>query len=111
MKLIPNVKVKECENFFFAGATAERVPGTPYFSGFYITKNGSSGQAIGTSQRPLPDSRQHSQETDNDAPWGIRTRNPSKQSAADPRLRLLGYWDRHVKIYKTKIFIEIIYLI
>ena len=24
----------------------------------------------------------------------IRTRNPSKRSAADPRLRLLGYWDR-----------------
>ena len=28
------------------------------------------------------------------APGGIRTRNPSKLSAADPRLRPLGYWDR-----------------
>ena len=26
---------------------------------------------------------------------GIRTHNPSKRAAADPRLRLLGYWDRH----------------
>ena len=29
------------------------------------------------------------------APSGIRTRNPSKRSAADTRLRPLGYWDRH----------------
>ena len=28
------------------------------------------------------------------APAGIRTRNPSKRSAADPRLRPLGHWDR-----------------
>ena len=28
------------------------------------------------------------------APGGIRTRNPSKRSAADPRLRPLGHWDR-----------------
>jgi hypothetical protein len=28
------------------------------------------------------------------APGGIRTRNPSKQSAADPRLRPLGHWNR-----------------
>ena len=27
-------------------------------------------------------------------PGGIRTRSPSKQAAADPRLRLLGHWDR-----------------
>ena len=29
------------------------------------------------------------------APGKIRTRNPSKQAATDPRLRPLGYWDRH----------------
>ena len=28
------------------------------------------------------------------APGGIRTRNPSKRSAADTRLRSLGHWDR-----------------
>ena len=28
------------------------------------------------------------------APGGIRTRNPSKWSAADPRSRPLGHWDR-----------------
>ena len=30
------------------------------------------------------------------APGGIRTRNSSKRSAADPRVRPLGYWDQHV---------------
>ena len=34
----------------------------------------------------------HSQETDIHASGGIRTRNPSKQAAADPRLRLRGHW-------------------
>ena len=28
------------------------------------------------------------------APGGIRTRNPSKRAAADPRLRQRGHWDR-----------------
>jgi hypothetical protein len=34
---------------------------------------------------------------------GIRTHNPSKRAAADPRLRPRGHWDRHVytlSIYK-----------
>ena len=26
---------------------------------------------------------------------GVRTRNPSKRAAADPRLRPCGHWDRH----------------
>ena len=32
------------------------------------------------------------------APGGNRTHNPSKRSSADPRLRLLGLWDRLVPI-------------
>jgi len=31
-------------------------------------------------------------------PGGIRTRNPSKQAAADPRLRPRGHWDRHYSL-------------
>jgi len=40
---------------------------------------------------------QHSQETDIHVPNGIRTRNPSKRAAADPRRRLKLHWsqDRH----------------
>ena len=37
---------------------------------------------------------QHSQDTDILAPDRIRTRNPNKRAAADPRLRQLGHWDR-----------------
>ena len=36
---------------------------------------------------------QQSQETFIHAPGGIRTRNPSKRAAADPRLRPGGHWD------------------
>jgi hypothetical protein len=46
------------------------------------------------SQRPLPDNTQHSQQTDLHALDGIRTHNPSKREAADPRLRPRGNWDR-----------------
>jgi len=30
------------------------------------------------------------------SPGGIRTRNPSKLAAADPRLRPRGHWDRQM---------------
>ena len=52
------------------------------------TRYDSSGRAISPSQRPLADNTQHSQEeTDIHTPDGIRTHNPSKRAAADPRLR------------------------
>jgi hypothetical protein len=37
---------------------------------------------------------QQSQQTNIHAPGGIRTRNPSRRAAADPRLRPLGHWDQ-----------------
>jgi hypothetical protein len=36
---------------------------------------------------------QHSQQTNIHAPGGIRTCNPSRRPAADPRLSPLGHWD------------------
>jgi hypothetical protein len=36
----------------------------------------------------------YSQETDIHAPGGIRTHNPSKRAAEDPRRRQRGHWDR-----------------
>jgi hypothetical protein len=36
----------------------------------------------------------HSQETNTHAPDGIRTHNPSKRAASDPRLRLRVHCDR-----------------
>ena len=50
---------------------------------------------ISSSQRPLPDNTQHSQQTDIHVPGGTRTHSPSKRAAADPCLRQRGHWDRH----------------
>jgi len=51
----------------------------------------SSGRATSPKQRPLPDSTQHSQETNIHALGGIWTRKPSNRATADPR----GHRDRH----------------
>ena len=47
-----------------------------------------------SSQRPLLENIQHSQQTNIHAPGGIRTHNLSKRAAADPHLRPRGHWDR-----------------
>jgi len=48
----------------------------------------SPGGVIDLSQRPLPDSTQHSQETHVHDLGGIRTRNPNKRTVTDSRIRL-----------------------
>jgi hypothetical protein len=67
------------------------------------TQYDSSGRVTSSSQRPLPDNTQHSQETDIHAPGGIRTRKPSKRAAADPRLRLRSHWDRRLAALPNEI--------
>ena len=49
---------------------------------------------ISSSQRPLPDNTQHSQQTNIHAPGGIRTHDRSRRAAVDLPLRLRGYWNR-----------------
>jgi len=49
---------------------------------------------IGPTQRPLPNDIQHSEETVIHAASGIRTRNPGKRVAVDPRFRTRGHWYR-----------------
>ena len=51
---------------------------------------------ISSSQRPLPDNTQHSQQTNIHAPGGIRTHDLSRRQAADLRLRTRGHWDRQL---------------
>lgn len=48
------------------------------------------------SDRPLaePSNSQHSQETETQAPGGIRARHPSKRAVVDPYLKLRGYLNR-----------------
>ena len=51
---------------------------------------------VSSSQRPLPDITQHSQQTDIHVPRGIRTHNLSRRVATELRLRPLGHWDRNL---------------
>jgi hypothetical protein len=63
-----------------------------------------------TTRRSLHHHTLHIQETNIYAFDGIWTRNPSKRTAADPRLGPRGHWDRHisypdfVKIYRLQKF-------
>ena len=57
------------------------------------TRYDSSGRGIGPSQ--TSDNAQHSKRDRIHAPGGIRTYNPSKRTAADPRLRPRDHCDRH----------------
>jgi len=56
-------------------------------------RKNSSGQVISSSQRPLPDITQQSQQTNIHAPGRIRTHNLSRRAAADLCLRPRGHWD------------------
>ena len=58
------------------------------------SRQDSSGRVISSSQRPLPDNTQHSQQTNVHATGGIRTHNLSRRAAVDLRLRPHRYWDR-----------------
>ena len=59
----------------------------------YHSRYSSSGWVI-SSQRPLPDNTQHSQQKSIHAPGGIRTHDLSRRAVADLRLRPRGHWDR-----------------
>ena len=59
----------------------------------------SSGRVISSSQRPLPDNTQHSQQANIHAPGGIRTHDVSRRAAADLRLRSRGDWNRLITSY------------
>jgi hypothetical protein len=59
---------------------------TPHSVGLFLTSDRPVAQTF--------DNAQHLQETDIHYPGGIRTRNPSKRAAADPRFRPRGHRDR-----------------
>jgi len=63
----------------------------------------SSGQVISSSQRPLPDNTQHSQQTDIHAPDGIQIHNISRRVAVELHLRPRGHWDRRAVNLYSKI--------
>jgi len=68
-----------------------------------------SGLEIDPSQITLLENIRHSKETDIHSPVGIRTCNPKKRAAADPRLRPHGHRDRWSVMYEHK-FIPVRYM-
>ena len=60
------------------------------------------GRGISSSQTTLPGNTQHSQQTNIHVPRGIRTHYLSRRAVADPRLRPLCHWHRHLFIYFNK---------
>jgi hypothetical protein len=67
----------------------------------------SSGRVIIPKQRPPPDKRQHSHQTNTPAPGGIRTRKPSNQAAEAPRLWRRGRWDRQSNVLLRDIYLSV----
>jgi len=59
------------------------------------SREDSSWWVISSSQRPLPDNTQHSQQTNIHAPGGIQTHNLSRRATVDLRFRPRGHWERH----------------
>ena len=98
-----------CNNFFFTTVQLRQWAKTSLLSRIYDhtqthhTRQNSSGLVTGSTQRPLPDNTQHSQQTNTHAAGGIRTLNPSKRVAVDPRLRPLGHRDRHAKTLNSRV--------
>jgi len=84
------------------GAIAPNGPGPLHSRGFRshsTTNHGrqdSSRRVVSSSQRPVPDNTQHSQQTDIHVTGGIGTHNLSRRAAVDTRHRPSGYWDRLV---------------
>jgi hypothetical protein len=62
-----------------------------------------------TSERPDAETStwQQSQQTNVHAPGRIRTHNPSKREAADPRFKTRGHWDRPNKTLRQ---LDLLYL-
>jgi hypothetical protein len=88
------------EDFFFLlWLTAPWGPRPPHYRGFTITlRHTTLGRTPldewSARHRDLYLTTHNKHNTNIHATGGIRTRNPSKRTAADPRLRPRGHWDR-----------------
>ena len=108
-------------NFFFVGAIAPQwaLASSSVTRIFVVSRShttthhsrqDSSGRVSSSSQRPLPDNTQHSQQTNIHAPGGIRTYDLSRRAAVDLRLRPRGHWDQLIIIIGGILYVYIIYI-
>ena len=97
----PNLFPCNCNTIFFlwrCGPTRAMASSFTRFLDHTTTQHSrwdSSGRVIGSSQRPLPDNRKHTQQTNIHAPCGFRTHDLSRRAALDVLLRPRGHWDLH----------------
>ena len=93
------------EHSFPSVSTAQRRPGPSHSWEFEITHDDTAQSVWVLKTRDQPTAEtctwHHSQETNIHIPGRIRTRNPSKRSAADPRLSPLGHWNRQCSKHHT----------
>ena len=92
-----------CPRFCFLGAISPYWDLAPSFTRICVvsrlhttshhSRQDSSGRVNSSSQRPLPD---NTQQTNINAPGGIRTHELSRRAAVDLRLRPRGHWDRQL---------------
>jgi len=90
-----------CVCIFFRDAAAQRGPGAPQYRGFTQTRH-TCGTPV--DQPDLETSSWQQQTFTRDrrvCAGGIRTRNPSKRSAAYTRLRPRGRWGRRMFLYSV----------
>ena len=65
-------------------------------------RENSSGRVVSPSQGPLPDKKQHAEETDIHACGGIRSDNPNKRETADPSLDRAATENGFIKFTDSK---------
>ena len=82
---------------FLGGVTASSGP-VPFIVEVSGSHKEFSRRVISTSQRPLLENTQRSQQRVIHVLGGIRTRNPNKWTAADPRLRTRSHWHQAVTL-------------
>jgi hypothetical protein len=84
--------------FFSSGATAPSAAGPPQYRGFRNTlrhtTHGRTPLDECSARRWALYLTTHNTHKRHPCPRGIRTHNPSKPAAADPRLKPRGHWDR-----------------
>jgi hypothetical protein len=94
----PCLMLLSCYLFIISGSVAQRGLWSPRFTRFRdhtqlraTVGRTTHGRVISSSQRPLPDNTQHSQQTNFHASGGIRTHDRSRR----------GHWDRQVTQFLT----------
>jgi hypothetical protein len=93
--------------FFLPWRNSPSGPRPPHYRGFVITLRHSTLSRTPLEERSYrrrdlsPTTHKRATRDKHPCPRGIRTQNPSKREAADPRLILRGHWDQGVSSFNV----------